>query len=123
MAQRAPRRGASPKAAAAPRAKSIPPRWSAETAKELDRFAEASESFDQLTADRASLGAIDASYGELCVRAGSLLRALAGDPGARRLLSADVLLAASRLARGERAIDQSQDDDVTIAERALRESR
>lgn len=108
---------------ARPRAKSIPPRLVPASERALERFADAASAFETALADRREVGRIDECYGELCACAAALIRALAVDPSATRLLSTDVALALSAYARGERLAGDRPEEDVGLAERIVRDGR
>lgn len=108
---------------ASPRAKSIPPRLVPASEQALERFADAVSAFEAALADRRGVGRIDECYGELCVRAAALIHALAFDPGATRVLPQDVALALSAYSRGERVAADRPEEDVSLAERIVRDAR
>jgi len=101
-----------------PRAKSIAPADRA-----LDKYAEASQAFDALCDDRCGLGGIDARYADLARTAAKLIETLLTQP--RAPVSGFPSEALKELlddyARGRRTAGDLPEDDIRVAEIALRE--
>lgn len=98
-----------------PRAKSIAPADRA-----LDRYAQASIAFDSVCDDQAGLGGIDARYADLAAAASRLIEALLSQPSASARGPLVELL--EDYARGARRPGDLPEDDIRVAEIALRGS-
>lgn len=121
--------GASPDAAPeTPRAKRLvgrDPRPSASTWRALERYESAVDAFSTACDERASLGRIDDRYADLAHEAAALIDALLDDRRANRPeWTSDALRArVLEYAQGTRNSGHSPEDDVQLADLALREAR
>jgi len=104
---------ASSPAESRPRAKSIAPEGRA-----LDRYADASTAFDAICDDCGGLGGIDAKYADLAAAAAKLIESLLLKPAAPAAGPLKDLL--EDYARGTRRVGDLPEDDIRVAELALR---
>ncbi len=101
-----------------PRAKSIAPADRA-----LDQYAEASLTFDALCDERGGLGGIDAKYADLADAAAKAIKSLLTQPRARAngFPSEALQQLLDDYARDRRRVGDAPEDDIRVAEIALRE--
>jgi hypothetical protein len=101
-----------------PRAKSIAPADRA-----LDQYAEAAQAFDALCEERGGLGGIDTKYANLAEAAAKAIKSLLTQPRAPAtgFPSEALKQLLEDYARERRRVGDSPEDDIRVAEIALRE--